>query len=195
MKRGPSAFLWGGSNKCPNPQHSKPFWTSVNRPRPSSPAIPLLVKQNQNNLFVPFQTQTDEGSRENERRKTASMSQPSPTVGETCLMPTCILVRGAKSRSTVQQLGSAPAEVASYAHRRHLLFWTAEEGKQQDLLQNNLPQTGIAITCVGTTQHVNAFLLCTFPHCLPSSQQQLAILQTSFSRISNWWTKTRCPLT
>lgn len=25
-------FLWGGSNQCPDPQHSKPFCTSVNQP-------------------------------------------------------------------------------------------------------------------------------------------------------------------
>lgn len=37
--------------------------------------------------------------------------------------------------------------------------------------------------------------LCTFPDCLSSSQHQEAISQTSFSRMSNWRTRTRCPLT
>lgn len=65
-KRAHCAFLGGDSHQCSNPQHSKPFWTSASSPKPSFLLLFffLLVKQNQNNLFVAFWTQTDEGARE-----------------------------------------------------------------------------------------------------------------------------------
>lgn len=75
MKRKSSAFLWDGSNHSPNPQDSKPFWTSVNSPQPSSPAILLPFGKTAPKYFFPFQTQTDGVSGEKQKRKTASIVQ------------------------------------------------------------------------------------------------------------------------
>lgn len=173
-KRVHCAFLGGDSNQCPNPQHSKPFWTSASSPKPSFLLLFffLLVKQNQNNLFVAFWTQTDEGAREKPEKENSINSLS--------------LVRQQKPASYPHAFWSEEvkmeAQSSSWAlHLQRLPLLHTDvtccsgpgiRGETAGPVAKQSAQNGY---CKYTCWHNAAcwcILLCAFPHCLPGFQQQ-----------------------
>lgn len=170
--------LWGGSEQCPNPQHSKPFCTLVKQPW--TLFFFLLATQSQKNPSKLRQMRSPVKTREGEQHQLSQLiqEQEEPASWPGVFWSEEGGVRCSPAAGLCIFWGHLSCTQMSPA----LLDQAQKEGKQQVL-----PWMGAASHLLAHMSCVNAF-----PHSVPSSHQQQAISKASFSRMSNWWTKIRC---